>query len=57
MFDFLKRGSEGDRKGRTLEVGWVLQSDVATVIWFEPQQFRREGGQPVRPIRCRTARQ
>lgn len=49
MFDFLKKNADGaraaERKGRTLEVGWVLQPDNATAIWFDPQQFRREGAQ------------
>jgi hypothetical protein len=46
MFDFLKSKNGGERKGRTLEVGWVLQPDTGTAIWFDPQQFRREGGTP-----------
>lgn len=42
MFDFLKGKLGGERKGgRTLEVGWVLQPDTGSAIWFDPQQFRR----------------
>ncbi|MEO8558397.1 MAG: hypothetical protein ABI439_04995 [Rhodospirillales bacterium] len=34
------------KRGRTLEVGWVLQPGMATAVWFEPQPFRREGPPP-----------
>lgn len=46
MFDFLKRRAGEERRGRTLEIGWVLQPDVGTAIWFDPQQFRRDGPPP-----------
>lgn len=40
------KAREYDRPGRTLEVGWINQADTAGVIWFDPQQFKREGGEP-----------
>ena len=35
-----------DRPGRTLEVGWIIQAETASVIWFEPQQFKRDLPEP-----------
>lgn len=40
------RGAAGVRRGRTLEVGWIVQPGLASAVWFEPQPFRRDNGPP-----------
>lgn len=48
MLGFLKRvdGRGAERRGRTAEVGWVMPTDQAGAIWFEPQPFRRDAPPP-----------
>lgn len=50
MLGFIDKKADGEqteqRRGRAVEVGWLVKANSAGFIWDEPKQFRRDNQEP-----------